>query len=370
MNATQPHLTAERDRSTDAGLLDELRLDRSEWQPANHEYEASRKSARSWMVAGLSVLVLALAATVVWLLLAKPKPVPAEVAAAAPVVANATAGQPAAPVSSDVAMLDASGFVVARRKATVSAKATGKLQQLFIEVGQRVEEGAIIAKLDDSNARAGVQQSAAGVIQSTAALAAARAAAEDIGPIYDSNRKQAAAGLISAQALQTSKSAYDAAQAAVVVAEGNLAMARGALTVAQRAEDDTTVRAPFSGVIVDKAAQPGEIVSPVSAAGGFTRTGIGTLVDMSSLEVEVNVDESFIGRIHPQQPASVQLNAYPDWEIPAFVSAVVPTADRNKGTVAVRIGFKTVDPRILPDMAAHVAFLPEHSPTTPATTAN
>jgi RND family efflux transporter MFP subunit len=267
-------------------------------------------------------------------------------------------------------MLDASGFVVARRKATVSAKATGRLQQLFIEVGQRVEEGAIIAKLDDSNARASVQQSEAGVIQSTAALAAARAAAEDIGPIYDSNRKQAAAGLISAQALQTSKSAYDAAQAAVVVAEGNLAMARGALTVAQRAEDDTTVRAPFSGVIVDKAAQPGEIVSPVSAAGGFTRAGIGTLVDMSSLEVEVNVDESFIGRIHPQQPASVKLNAYPDWEIPARVSAVVPTADRNKGTVAVRIGFKTVDPRILPDMAAQVSFLPEQSPTTPGTTAN
>lgn len=352
MNATRPHVTAERALSTDA-LLDELRLERDAWQPANHDYDRLRKSARWWLAGGIAALLATMSGMLVWPLLTRSRPVPAE-APATPAVSAVTPGKTAA-APPDGVMFEASGFVVASRKATISAKTSGKLQQLYIEVGQHIGAGAIIAKLDDSNSMASLQQSQAGVVQATAALAAAQAAAEDIGPIYESNRKQAAAGLISAQTLQASKSTYDAQQAAVAVAQGNLAMARGALAIAQRAEDDTTIRAPFTGVIVDKAAQVGEIVS---AAAAPTHAGIATLVDMTSLEVEVNVDESFIGRIHPQQPASVQLKAYPDLEIPAFVSAVVPTADRNKGTVAVRVGFKAVDPRTLPDMAAHVSFLP------------
>ena len=134
-------------------------------------------------------------------------------------------------------------------------------------------------------------------------------------------------------------------------------MARAGLGLAQRAQEDTIVRAPFAGVVTVKAAQPGEIVSPISAGGGFTRTGIGTIVDMASLEVEVDVSENFINRVRPGQRATIRLNAYPDWEIPAEVIAVIPTADRAKATVKVRVGFKQRDARVLPEMGARVAFL-------------
>jgi RND family efflux transporter MFP subunit len=138
-----------------------------------------------------------------------------------------------------------------------------------------------------------------------------------------------------------------------------VALARAGLEVAQRNLDDTIVRAPFAGVVTVKAAQAGEIVSPSSAGGGYTRTGIGTIVDMNSLEVEVDVSENFINRVHPDQPATVKLNAYPDWEIPAHVIAIIPTADRSKATVKVRVGFQQGDPRVLPDMGARVSFLSE-----------
>jgi RND family efflux transporter MFP subunit len=141
-----------------------------------------------------------------------------------------------------------------------------------------------------------------------------------------------------------------------------VALAKAGVEVAQRNLDDTIVRAPFSGVVTVKAAQAGEIVSPSSAGGGFTRTGIGTIVDMDSLEVEVDVSENFINRVRPTQPASVKLNAYPDWDIPAQVIAVIPTADRSKATVKVRVGFKERDARILPDMGARVSFLSEATP--------
>jgi RND family efflux transporter MFP subunit len=172
--------------------------------------------------------------------------------------------------------------------------------------------------------------------------------------------------LISNEALETSKASYDSQQKDLAVAEANLKILHAELEVAQRNEDDTIVLAPYTGVITSKNAQEGEIISPLSAGGGFTRTGIGTLVDMDSLEVETDVNENFIGRIHPNEPAILKVNAYPDWQIPAYVIAVIPTADRSKATVKVRVGFKTHDARILPEMSAHVSFLNESNETTPA----
>ncbi|HVJ52622.1 MAG TPA: efflux RND transporter periplasmic adaptor subunit [Aliidongia sp.] len=253
-------------------------------------------------------------------------------------------------------LLDASGYVVARRAATVSAKITGKVTDLLIEEGQHVTVDEILAKLDDSNTLAALAQAKAQVTQAEASLAAAKLAAADAKPLYERQKKLQGQGWASAETLDNQRAAYDAAATNLTVAETTLTVARMGLAVAQRNQDDTIVRAPFTGIITVKAAQPGEIVSPFST-GGFTRTGIGTIVDMDSLELEIDVSESFINRVHAKQPATVRLNAYPDWQIPAEVIAVIPTADRSKATVKVRVGFKVKDPRILPEMGARVSFL-------------
>ncbi len=324
-------------------LLRQLRIDRDKRAP---EETGLR---RWWWIAGIiAVLIVAGAGSLLWLRASVP-----EVRAAVARPVSTGAGAVAASV------LDASGYVVARRQATVSAKITGKLDQVFIEEGQHVKENEIVAKLDDTNAAAALLQAKAGVTQAEATLAQAKAAADDIAPIYRRNQQLAAAGVISKEALDSSKADYDAKQTDLAVAQGNLAVRRAALDVAQREEDDTIVRAPFTGVVTTKNAQPGEIVSPLSAGGGFTRTGICTLVDMDSLEVEVDVSENFISRVHASEPAVLKLNAYPDWQIPAYVIAVIPTADRSKATVKVRVGFKSRDSRILPEMGARVSFLGE-----------
>jgi RND family efflux transporter MFP subunit len=258
-------------------------------------------------------------------------------------------------------MLDASGYVVARRQATVASKSIGRVNEVLIEEGQHVEAGQIVARLDDSNVRASVEQSRAQLAQSDASLEAARVALADAKPIFERNEQQMKAGVISAQQFDTAKAAYNAASTDFAVRSRALESARATLSVQLRYLDDMTVRAPFAGVVTVKAAQAGEIVSPQSA-GGFTRTGIGTIVDMDSLEVEVDVSENFINRVQPGQPATIKLNAYPDWEIPAEVIAVIPTADRSKATVKVRVGFKEKDARVLPDMGARVSFLTRSAP--------
>jgi RND family efflux transporter MFP subunit len=324
-------------------LLRQLRIDRDKRAP-----EETGLRRRWWMAAIIALLIVAGVGSLLWLRSGVPQ---VKVAIARPVsTGTGTAG---------ASILDASGYVVARRQATVSAKITGKLDQVFIEEGQHVKENEIVAKLDDTNAAAALLQAKAGVTQAEATLAQAKAAADDIAPIYRRNQQLAAAGVISKEALDSSKADYDAKQTDLAVAQGNLAVRRAALAVAQREEDDTIVRAPFTGVVTTKNAQPGEIVSPLSAGGGFTRTGICTLVDMDSLEVEVDVSENFISRVHANEPAVLKLNAYPDWQIPAYVIAVIPTADRSKATVKVRVGFKSRDSRILPEMGARVSFLGE-----------
>jgi RND family efflux transporter MFP subunit len=326
-------------------LLRQLRIDRDKRVPEE------TRAPRWWWIAGILGLFIVLGAgSYVWLRSAVP--------AVKVVVARAVStGTGAAGAS----ILDASGYVVARRQATVSAKITGKLDQLFIEEGQHIKENEIVARLDDTNAAAALLQAKAAVTQAEATLAQAKAAADDIAPIYRRNQQLTEAGVLSKAALEASKADYDAKQTDLAVAKGNLAVRQAALQVAQREEDDTIVRAPFTGVVTTKNAQPGEIVSPLSAGGGFTRSGICTLVDMDSLEVEVDVSENFISRVHADGPAVLKLNAYPDWQIPAYVIAVVPTADRSKATVKVRVGFKSRDPRILPEMGARVSFLSETS---------
>jgi RND family efflux transporter MFP subunit len=335
-----------------SSLLDQLRIDRGSSGP-------EPSTTRRWSLwVGTTIVALALLGGGAWFYL-RPAPVPVHVAVAQPV---SSGGAVAAPAGTSA--LDASGYVVARREATVSAKIMGRVVAVNIEEGQKVTAGEVIARLDDSTWRAAFVQAQAQLAQSEASLQAAQVALDDQHSMYLRDEKQHAEALISAQTFDAAKATYNNAQTDLAVKQRMVEVARANLVVAQRNLDDTVVRAPFSGVITVKAAQAGEIVSPQST-GGYTRTGIGTLVDMDSLEVEVDVSENFINRVHPDQAATVKLNAYPDWEIPATVIAVIPTADRSKATVKVRVGFKIRDPRILPEMGARVAFLtgPAPAPT-------
>lgn len=231
--------------------------------------------------------------------------------------------------SSATSILDASGYVVARRRATVSSKVTGKVMKVFIEEGMYVEEGQLLAQLDDSTMRADLNYS--------------RSQLNEARRVFNRTRELAKEEL-------ASQASLDAARASL---EGLEALN----AVRQQIVNDMQILAPFSGVVVYKAAQPGEMISPVSAGGGFTNTGICTIVDMDSLEVEVDVNEAFINRVKPGQPVITNLNAYPKWDIPSEVIAIIPTADRNKATVKVRIALLEKDERVLPDMGSRVSFL-------------
>jgi RND family efflux transporter MFP subunit len=335
--------TAETDR---AALLNQLRIDRS---------QSPKSDGRGkWWATGIAALVIA--GSGIWYLM-RTTGVPITTA-----VAKAAANGPAA--SASESLLDASGYVVARRRATVSSKVTGKVMKVMLEEGQRVEAGDVIATLDDSNWKAALAQSDAQLQQAQANVASAQTAFDDAKPIFERSEKQKAAAVISAQSFDESHAQFDVARNNLLVAQRGLQAARAAVEVAQRNLDDTVIRAPFAGIVTEKAAQPGEMVSPISAGGGFTRTGIGTIVDMDSLEVEVDVSENFINRVRPQQPVVIKLNAYPDWEIPGAVIAAIPTADRAKATVKVRIAIKLKDPRIIPEMGARVSFLSDTEPVT------
>jgi RND family efflux transporter MFP subunit len=326
-----------------AALLDQLRIDRTDEEP--------RRRTWPWLAGGAALV--AGAGLAAWLWLGFPAAVVVEIATAEPVAAAPGAPADAARGSA----LDASGYVVARRQATVSSKVTGKVVEVLIEEGQRVEAGQVVARLDDTNARAKVALAKAQRDEAAARLAAARVAYDNTTPIFERNREQYAKGIISAQDFDAAKADHDAARTSLEVAMRSLQVTEASLALAQRDLDDTVVRAPFAGILTVKAAQPGEMVSPVSAGGGFTRTGIGTIVDMQSLEVEVDVSESFINRVRPGQDVQVKLNAYPDWTIPAHVLAIIPTADRAKATVKVRVALEQTDARILPEMGVRVAFL-------------
>ena len=330
--------------SDKSALLEQLRLNRD-------AVEEQRSGALKWILGGAALLaVLGIGA---WLLFGRARGTVVRIAVAQESASNYAAG--------GASLLDASGYVVARRQATVSSKITGKVLEVLIEEGQRVAANEVLARLDDSNSQARLQQATAQIAQAQANLQASETALNDARPIYHREEQERAQALISAQDFDAAKATYNAAAAAFAVAQRSVALARSSLVVAQRDEDDTVVRAPFAGVVTVKAAQPGEMVSPISAGGGFTRTGIGTVVDMDSLEVEVDVNENFITRVRAGQPVTIRLNAYPDWEIPGEVIAIIPTADRSKATVKVRVAFKRRDARVLPEMGARVSFLQQAS---------
>ncbi len=259
------------------------------------------------------------------------------------------------------AVLTASGYVTPRRRATVSAKITGQVREVLVDEGLAVDEGQVLARLDDADARAGLraaeadrQVAAAQVGELEVRLTDAR---RTLGRVEELRRDEVA----SQDQLDAARTAADALAAQLTVAQDQVEAASRRVAVARRAVENTVVRAPFAGMVVSKDAQPGEMVSPISAGGGFTRTGIATIVDMDSLEVEVDVNESYIARVEPGQPVEAVLDAYPDWRIPGRVRTVIPTADRQKATVKVRIAFDRLDPRILPDMGVRVSFLEQAS---------
>ena len=255
-------------------------------------------------------------------------------------------------------VLDASGYVTARRRATVSSKFTGKITEVLIEEGTRVDEGQVLARLDDSSATRQLALAEAQLASARSSLTETQVRLKEAELNRDRTSNLVASDV-------SSQAALDAAQAEVDSLVARLAVGREQIQVAERTValrtqelDDTVIRAPFAGVVVTKNAQPGEMISPVSAGGGFTRTGIGTVVDMSSLEIEVDVNEAYINRVKEGQTVTAVLDAYQDWQIPATVITAVPTADRQKATVRVRIAFDELgDPRILPDMGVRVSFL-------------
>jgi RND family efflux transporter MFP subunit len=266
------------------------------------------------------------------------------------------------------AVLNASGYVTPRRRATIAAKITGRVNEVFAEEGMRVNVGEVLATLDDSDARARLLSAAAERNATAAALADLRvnlASAE-----RDLKRSEALwkDGAVSEQSVDQARTAVESLRARIALAEEQVRAAEAREKVAAQDLENTIIRAPFAGLVVSKDAQRGEMVSPISAGGGFTRTGIATIVDMTSLEIEVDVNESSLARVTPEQPVQAVLDAYPDWKIPARVRTVIPTADRQKATVKVRVAFDRLDPRILPDMGVKVAFLGPEPPADRART--
>ena len=259
-------------------------------------------------------------------------------------------------------VLDASGYVVARREATVSAKLTGKVAEILVEEGMAVEKDQIVARLDAATQQAQLDLAEAQVGSAQASLVEIEAQLRAARLERDRQRDLAERDLASESSLDVAEAAFDELAARLETGHQNVEVAARNVALAEDALANMTIRAPFGGVVVSKNAQPGEMISPVSAGGGFTRTGICTIVDMDSLEIEVDVNEAYIQRVKPAQRVSATLDAYPDWQIPSEVIAIVPTADRQKATVRVRIGFLERDERILRDMGVKVAFLGSEAP--------
>lgn len=256
-----------------------------------------------------------------------------------------------------VALLNASGYVTPRRRATVAAKVTGRVEQIYAEEGLQVKSGQVLALLDCSQPNAALVSAKTDRDATAAALADLQVQLANADRELTRAKQMRSAGINSQEALDTAQTTADSLRSKIALTKEQTRAADARISVAQQDVDNCTVRSPFDGKVVSKDAQRGEIVSPISAGGGFTRTGIATVVDMTSLEVEVDVNESYIARVKSGQKAISTLDAYPDWQIPSTVRTVIPTADRQKATVKVRVAFDKLDPRILPDMGVKVAFL-------------
>ena len=290
------------------------------------------------------VLIVLVAAAFVWL-----RPKPTEVTT---IVASAESAGP----SLGTAVLNASGYVVARRISTVSSKVTGKIAEIFVEEGMTVKEGQVLARLEPANSATMLTMAQRELEASRRNLAEIEVRLAEAGRNFKRNETLVERQLISQTALDASKAEVNALAARLAASQAQVKVSESALQMRQIDFDDLEVRSPFAGVVISKNAQPGEMISPMSS-GGFTRTGIATVVDMDSREIEVDVNEAYINRVKPNQRVEATLDAYPDSPLSARVVNIVPTADRTKATVRVRIGFDKLEPRILPDMGIKVRFL-------------
>ena len=276
-----------------------------------------------------------------------------------PAAAASATGEPASrgPEPVDNRILNASGYITARRIATVSSQITGLITEVNVEEGMLVEPGQVLARLDDAIARVDLELAVARLASQRASVESTRADLAEAERVYERAQRLRPQGLVSEADLTEATARFEALRADLERAESDIAVRELEIASQEERVQDHVITAPFAGVVTVKNAQTGEIVSPGSAGGGFTRTGICTIVDMASLEIEVDVNEAFIGRVFADQRVVANLDAYPDWDIPAAVIAIIPTADRAKATVRVRIGIEARDPRILPDMGVKVAFL-------------
>lgn len=329
------------------------RMERSEANEGPEQFDLSdlkiedRKRGRRgirwmrWFAAALGAMLLGFAG----LLALRDKP---------PVVAVAAVRR--AP-EGGVVLLNASGYVTPRRRATVAAKITGRLNQVLVEEGMRVEAGQELASLDDTDARVRLASAEAERNATAASLADLEVNLANAERELRRAEQLREEGIATAQSADLARTTVESLRARIALVREQVRAGEARIQVARQDLENCMIRAPFAGMVVSKDAQRGEMVSPVSAGGGFTRTGIATIVDMSSLEIEVDVNEAYIARVKPGQPVTAILDAYPDWQIPARVRTIIPTADRQKATVKVRIGFDKLDPRILPDMGVKVTFL-------------
>jgi RND family efflux transporter MFP subunit len=325
-----------------------LRIDRAPDKPRN----------RRWITWVILLLVLGGGAAAGWQWFRRERPLEVQTAT----VSERSAGAQAS-------VLNATGYVTARRRATVSSKVTGKVIEVNGEEGMAVREGQILARLDDATARAALALAEAQVAASRQQVLENEVRLDEAKVTYGRLSKLVKDGNVTQADVDAAKANVDSIAARIQALGRQVTVTERQLELQQTDLDNMTIRAPFSGIAISKDAQPGEMVSPVSAGGGFTRTGICTIVDMKSLEVEVDVNESYLNRVKDGQRVTAVLDAYPDFQIPAHVITVVPTADRQKATVLVRIGFEKLDPRILPDMGVKVTFLREADGAEPAASA-
>ena len=326
---------------SNADLLKELRIDRSQ-----REDHASHGPSRWPWIVGVIVAVLVILGGAGWMLLTD-RPVSVQTAVAVSPANDSEAG----------AVLQATGYVTARRQATVSAQITGTLTDVLIEEGDRVKKDQVLARLDDSGYRAALDSAKAAAGAAHALVAQYQSQLAQNLRDADREKSLAAQGLVATQLAEQARTLADSTRSQLVSQQRQAVSADAQVTEARVNFDYCVVRAPFDGVITTKDAQVGEIISPLSAGGGFTRTGVGTIVDMDSLEVDVDVNEAYIGKVKANMPAEAVLDAYPDWKIPAHVIAIVPTADRGKATIKVRVALEHKDARIVPDMGVRVSFL-------------
>jgi RND family efflux transporter MFP subunit len=316
--------------------LDELRIERTD-RP-----EASRRFGLWLGCVGAALLAAGAGA---WLL-TRSRGIEVQTAAA----------RETAPGGLERVVLNASGYVTARRAATVSSKVTGKVTEVLIEEGLRVQEDQVLARLDETNVRASLRLAEAQLLSATNALAETKVRIREADQELERQATLVKNKIATQADFDHAEATALAYKARLIQQESDVLVAQRTVATWQQQLDDTLIRAPFSGIVTSKNAQPGEMISPISAGGGFTRTGICTIVDMQSLEIEIDVNESYINRVEPGQTVEASLDAYPDWKIPCKVIAIIPTADRQKSTVKVRVGFIKLDPRILPDMSVKVAF--------------